>query len=412
MLIFLERGLSFFLIGSLVAIKELTVNVLEIPSGAIADATGRRRAMMLSFAAYIISFIIFATGKTFLFLAVAMFFYAVGDSFRTGTHKAMIFQWLRLNDRIEEKTRVYGITRSWSQIGSAVSGLMAAIFVFISGTYQYVFWFATVPYALNLINFAGYPKELDGDHNHSHSLGDVWRRLRESLLNAIKIRPLRRLMVETMAWEGYFAAAKDYLQPTLQALAIGLFGYWFGTANYYAIIDQPVAGMLPETRPVWFSETRKTAILVGIVYSLLFLLSAWASRYADRFQKRFDGLQPASQRLWQLNLSLFACLAAAAFFNWTWLIVAAFVALTALKNLWRPILISRFDDEAEAKEGATILSIESQARHAATLVAAPILGLMVDWMNGRLIGIGMIGIALALLMTISYSRPRTAQGSA
>jgi hypothetical protein len=36
----------------------------------------------------------------------------------------MILDWLRLEGRTHEKTLVYGTTRSWSQIGSAVSVLI------------------------------------------------------------------------------------------------------------------------------------------------------------------------------------------------------------------------------------------------------------------------------------------------
>ena len=124
-LVFLDKGLSFFVIGLLIAFREATVNLLEIPSGAMADVWGRRRAMVASFASYIVSFLIFgaATGAPALFLA--MFFFGVGETFRTGTHKAMIFAWLRLQGRTDEKTRFYGYTRSWSKFGSAVSVVLA-----------------------------------------------------------------------------------------------------------------------------------------------------------------------------------------------------------------------------------------------------------------------------------------------
>ena len=51
MLVFLDRGLNFFVIGLLIACRDLTVNVLELPSGAIADSFGRRRSMSISRAA-------------------------------------------------------------------------------------------------------------------------------------------------------------------------------------------------------------------------------------------------------------------------------------------------------------------------------------------------------------------------
>jgi MFS family permease len=138
-LAFLEKGLSFFVIGLLIASRELWVNLLELPSGMVADLYGRRRSMMTSFVAYIASFVILglADGLPLLFLAMALF--AVGDAFRTGTHKAMIFAWLRREGRTDERTRVYGYTRSWSKLGSALSGVIAAAVVFVGGGYVWVF---------------------------------------------------------------------------------------------------------------------------------------------------------------------------------------------------------------------------------------------------------------------------------
>ena len=62
----LEKGLDFATIGLLVGFRELVVLLLEVPSGAIADVFGRRRAMMLSFSAYALSFLLFAPRNKFL----------------------------------------------------------------------------------------------------------------------------------------------------------------------------------------------------------------------------------------------------------------------------------------------------------------------------------------------------------
>ena len=62
-LVFLEKGLTFFQIGLLVAFREVAINLFEIPSGAVADLWGRRRAMIVSFSAYIASFVIFALAR-------------------------------------------------------------------------------------------------------------------------------------------------------------------------------------------------------------------------------------------------------------------------------------------------------------------------------------------------------------
>ena len=58
-LAFREKGLSFLSIGLLIAFREVMINVFEVPSGAVADTWGRRRSMIFSFCAYIVSFVLF-----------------------------------------------------------------------------------------------------------------------------------------------------------------------------------------------------------------------------------------------------------------------------------------------------------------------------------------------------------------
>ncbi|GAG27615.1 unnamed protein product, partial [marine sediment metagenome] len=93
LLAFIQMGLSYFLIGVLIAFREIMINIIEIPSGAIADLYGRRKSMILSFVAYIISFVTFglsgmaamqfklALHTLMPLLFLAMSFFAIGDAF-------------------------------------------------------------------------------------------------------------------------------------------------------------------------------------------------------------------------------------------------------------------------------------------------------------------------------------------
>jgi MFS family permease len=392
-LIFLEKGLSFFLIGLLIGFREVAVNLLEIPSGAIADLFGRRKSMILSFTAYIASFAVFGMAQNIGLLFAAMALFAVGEAFRTGTHKAMIFTWLRLQDRIDERTKVYGYTRSWSKYGSALSVILAAIFVYTSDSYTYVFYFSIIPYMLGLINFLGYPAELDGNLDKSPSLGGIVQHLKETFKLTFTRAGLRRLVLESMGFEGVFHAVKDYLQPVLKAAALVGAAHWVATST--------------------MSETQQATLLVGPVYFVLYLLSGAASRQAHRIATLSGGEDGAAVRLWAATLILFAILGVAAYYEVNPLLIALFVLLHVIQNFWRPTLISRFDAYGSESQGATVLSIESQSRRAATMVIAPLLGLVVDWVQAGQLGgpfwpVGVLGVLVALgfLLTAPKSSGR------
>nr|HPO50544.1 MFS transporter [Spirochaetota bacterium] len=162
-LFFLEKNFSYLQIGILYSVQSISTNILEIPTGIMADAAGRRRTMIFSMTSYIVAFGVFYFSANFAAFILAVIFMAFGDAFRTGTHKAMIFEYLKINGWKDQKVHYYGNTRAWSQMGSAVSAIIAGAIVFISGTYKYVFLASVIPYLLDLFLLLSYPKELDGE---------------------------------------------------------------------------------------------------------------------------------------------------------------------------------------------------------------------------------------------------------
>jgi len=381
-LFFLQRGLSFTQIGLLIGFRELFINLMEIPSGAIADLFGRRRCMILSFASYVASFALFGLSRDYPQLFAAMFFFAVGEAFRTGTHKAMIFTWLRLQGRLGEKTKVYGYTRSWSKIGSAVSTVVAVAIVWHTQDYAWVFFLAIIPYIVGLINLATYPKELEGQPEARVGPRDVFIHLWKCVGDSVRICGLRRLVVESMSFEGVYKAVENYLQPVVKNMALLVVGW------------------------AWLGETRRSALLIGLVYVALYLGSAYASRNAHRVATRAGGEEMGSRLLWKIVFATYAILVPLLYFGLYQAAVVAFVLLSMTQNLWQPVLVGRFDAYASETEGATILSIESQARAVATMVAAPLLGVAVDFVRangpgGEFWPVALIAAAIAALMLLT-----------
>ena len=388
-LAFLEKGLTFFEIGLLVAVRELAVTLLEVPSGALADIYGRRRVMIGAFCIYIVSFIMLGRAEHLGWLFGGMFLFGVGDSFRTGTHKAMIFAWLRLHDRTDDRVRVYGYTRSWSKIGSAVAVLIATVIVLVSDRYSDIFFMVTIPYGLAIINFLGYPKELEGRGKTPPSLRGVFRHMVESIKVAIREKQLRRLVLESMGFDGVFDAVKDYLQPVLEATAVS-------------------AAAMFMLAPDW-SEARQTALLVGPVYFALHLLAGAASRMAHR-TTRVHGEEGAARHLWMIVTGLYAAMALLGWFNVSFGLIIGFVLLHIVHNLWRPILISRFDRAGPESHGASLLSIENQGRRTSTMIIAPGLGLVIDAVAAGGLGgpywpIGGLGLMVSMVLLLSH-RPQ------
>lgn len=380
LLFFLENGLNYTQIGILVGIREILLYFFEIPSGAVADTMGRKRSMVFSFSAYIISFATFSLVSNFYLFIPAMVAYGLGDAFRTGTHKAMIFTWLREQGKISEKTKYYGITRSWSKFGSAFSLIIAGSILYFFNSYRFLFIATIIPYIFGIINFYFYPGYLDQRMTgNQRSLKSIWTVLFNTIKKVLKEARLKRLMMESISFGGGFKASKDYLQPILKSLAL--------------------------TTPLFFlagSEGKeREAIIISLVYILLYLFSAFASRFANRLSIISGGDYRASVNIWKANLIVYSALIPILYFQYYIIAVFLFIAINILQNLWRPILISRFEIFTTESTGATLLSIESQAKSVGTIILAPLLGFAVDLSKANLISgefwpLGVVGVLLAI----------------
>ncbi|MEE9256846.1 MAG: MFS transporter [bacterium] len=369
-LAFREKGLSFFQIGLLIGFREVCVNLFEVPSGVVADLYGRRRAMIFSFLAYIASFLLFGFAASLAALFAAMFAFALGEAFRSGTHKAMIFDWLRREGRESERTRVYGFTRSWSKMGSALAVVISSAFIFSGAGYSDVFFLAAIPYCLGIVNFLGYPAELDGERGGEVGMGQVAAHLRDALRQVFTLPPLRRIVAESMSFEGTYRVTKDYIQPVIQQAALGL-----------AVLA------------AWEGQQR-VAVLVGGVYFVLHLLSSAASRGGHRLSEAAGSEERAARYLWGGTAALYALLLGGLWTGREALVIAAFLGLAAAQNFWRPILISRIDAHGSPEAGATVLSIEAQAKSFFAMLLAPAVGFAVDRLGLMPVGAGGLVVAL------------------
>lgn len=353
----LEQGLSFLDVGLVVGLGAILVNVLEVPCGAVADVYGRRRALVVALLAYIAAFAVFGSALGLVGAFAAMTLYAVGEAFRGGTHKAMIFDWLRAQGRQSEAADVYGTTRSWSKRGSAVSAAVGAALVLVSGELTAAFWWTAIPYVLNVVNLAMYPAELDRRSPHA-SVAAVARATWDAVRSAFTMAPLRALLFESMVFEATIKVAATWLQPVIQLAVIASFA----------------AG-----RSDGFTTT---VVAAGAIYFALGLIEASASRRAGGFARWSGGDVPAIARLWWLHLACSVALLGSLVADAPWLAIAAFVVQFGVaRNLFRAVQLVRYDARCPEDLAATVLSLEGQAQAIVVAILAPLVGWAIDRAN-------------------------------
>jgi len=382
-LFFREMGLSFLAIGALYSVREICTNLLEIPTGVLADAFGRRKAMLASFTAYIVSFVLFYAFPAFWVYAIAMILFALGETFRSGTHKAMILEHLRLRDLESQKVAYYGRTRAASQFGSAIAALVAGGLVLYAGNFRIVFLASTIPYLLGLLLFLTYPKALDGERV---SVDGTWHRKAwcalattgSDFLRTLRRPDLLRGLFSSAGFDALFKATKDYLQPILQAQALAL----------------PLL--------LGLAADQRVAVVVGLLYFVIYLGTSFASSRAGHLHSRIRSAPRAANLTFLVGIGLLAAAGAAAWGGAPGIAIVGFLLLYAIQNLRRPILVGLLADLLPHRTMATGLSVETQLRTLLMAGMAPVLGLLADrWGVGvAVFGLAVVGLALGALIRV------------
>lgn len=372
-LFFVEKGLTYLQIGTLYAVREISTNILEIPTGIVADSLGRRRSMIYAFISYILSFLVFFGSGSYMLFILGMILFSFGEAFRTGTHKAMIFEYLKMKGWNDQKVHYYGHTRSWSQIGSAISSLIAASIVFYSNSYSYVFLYATLPYVVGLLLMITYSKELDGTTRHFQGaeIKQIFIRVIKGFFDSFKNIYILRAITNLSVFSGFHRATKDYLQPILVTFTLSL--------------------------PIFMTleDNRRSALVIGIVYFLIFVLTSIASRRSGTSADRFHHVSVP------LNITMIAGLFMGAliglFYNFqlTILSIILYIGIYLIQNLRKPMGISYVSEMMPQEILATALSAESQTTNLFTAIIAVVVGLCADFFG---IGNAMIIISLTLFV--------------
>lgn len=352
-LFLLDRGLSFTEIGFLYAIREISANIIEIPSGIAADVFGRKKTLAASFVAYIISFIFFYFFKSYSFFIMAFLFYGIGEAFRSGTHKGMMADYLKNNEMQDQMIKYYGHTRSWSQRGLALSSIAAGLIVFYSGSYDKIFLFSIFPFLINFFLILSYPKELDRSCglNCKGELPQVKGILKESW-KTLRQGENFRLMNNSALHTAYLKAMKDYIQPMMVAVILLV--------------------------PVFSGKTieERSALLVGIMYFFIFLLTSIASKKSSLLENSKIKNIPLFTLITGLSAGLLS-----GFFYAVHLPLPAvifFILIYINENLRKPVMTGYLSAQVGNSVLTSILSVQSQLKTILTALIAMSFGIIAD----------------------------------
>ncbi len=353
LIIFLmSQGLNLFQIGLLYSIRELVIYLFEFPSGIIADYFGRKKELCICFIFYIISFIIFFFVQSFSMAIMAMIFYGLGEAFRSGTHKAMILKYLDIHNLREYKTFVYGRTRSFSLMGSAINSLIAICIILFWASYKYIFIFSVIPYILDFMLILTYPNYLDKDDKHDDKSS---KSVKSSLVDSLKNKQLRTIVLDQSIFQSVVKSTKDMIQPVLSTIIL---------SSGVLIIDG-------------VSQDNLAKISLGGAYFLINIISSISSKNVYKLQK--NNSTEELMKIFYIGLVVdLMFISIGISINIALVSVICFFILNILGDARKPLYIDVLDVHMDKKLRATTISVESQITAIFTMIISPLFGYIAD----------------------------------
>lgn len=292
-----------------------------------------------------------------------MFFFGIGEAMRSGTHKSMIFKYLDIKGIAEKKTEYYGHTRSWSKRGSAISALFAGLIVFYSGSYSEIFLITLIPYILELFLMMSYPNEL----NMPDTTKQENKNLKDFFL-FLKFKKARKGLLTSSLFDGFFKALEDYLQPILKAFALSL----------------PIL--------ISFKGEQRTAVVIGVVYFVLFIITSYASQNSYKVKEIFKTPRKGMNITYLLGVFVVLASGLGHLYGIEIVSVIMFIIFHVLQNSRRPMAVTYISDNIPDISMATGLSVESQMKTFFIIIISPIIGALADRFGISYAFLGISGI--------------------
>lgn len=338
------------------AIYALTIFVMEIPSGYLADIIGRRKTMLIGAIIFPAGILIYTLSSSLLGFFLAEFLVAVGNSMHSGCDSALLYDTLIALQEENSYQRIEGrgnfFSRSSTGLASIAGGLLAVL------SLRLPFW-VNLGVALLAIPVTFMMRE--PPRKMVLSAGSHWKKILQIFKETVKNRALRPFI--------FYSA----LLGTISIIA--LWAYFI----YYQQISVPLG-------------------LFGLLFALFQFSGAMGARLPGRLRTQKDGFKMVAS---SLGIGLILLLVAALKSP---LMILLIMAHPFLWNVAMPPLLEQINRRTASPIRATVLSIANMGRSLAYILTAPLVGMAIDRFalstSFLLLAVIFISLALVLLKEI------------
>ncbi|MBD3664867.1 MFS transporter [Sulfitobacter aestuariivivens] len=130
--LYFQQSLSPGAAIALYAVYDISVTVLEVPSGYASDRLGRRKTLIAATLAGVLGSLLIALGDSFAAFAVGQFFVGSASALASGTDSALLYESLEAEGRAEEVEAQETRALQFSLIGFALSAVIGGAIALVS----------------------------------------------------------------------------------------------------------------------------------------------------------------------------------------------------------------------------------------------------------------------------------------
>lgn len=227
----LARGVSYTEIAALNAVFSAVIILGETPTGYVADRLGRRKSLIASALLISVGVTGFAFAHSFLTFAVVYVVWALGQTFRSGSSDAWLYDVLK--DRLAEDqfARVRGRANALTLVVTGVTSILAGYLAAVDLRYPF---FATAAVTISgVVVLVTFPRSQQSSDD-SFETGDVWPVVRDQLLQP----SLRWFVVYVALFYAVIEGVSLLIQPisTDVGVAIANLGWLYAGFTFVAAL--------------------------------------------------------------------------------------------------------------------------------------------------------------------------------
>lgn len=192
------RGFSVFEIGILESIFHVVSMCFEIPSGAVADAFGRKRTMAASEVLMILSILGMLCSDTFWSVAAAIVISALSYNMASGTREALAYDTLKENGQEQEYDRFASMEMVIYRLGSATAVFCAGLALILGYRRAYLLDLGMRSVCLLLTLGLREPKLKEKEERNGNAKQDAERKGEDSKSSESVSEKLKNCVVESL----------------------------------------------------------------------------------------------------------------------------------------------------------------------------------------------------------------------